>query len=334
MRDESRPVRPGPSSRETRRRRTLAGAVLIAVFAAGVVVVANSSSHSKHTGSTKLGTVTSTTATVRTGATGSSVPRARPVVRYRETPIVTLGHAVADPAAGAIGNQVIFAAGLDSSGSSTSRVGSIRAPTVQTLPSLPKAFHDAAGAALGNALYLFGGGDGVRQLDSILRVTRTARRHPPAPCRHRRPIRSPRPIGDTAYIVGGYTGTHWLDTIVAFTPDGGPRVVAHLPVGLRYPAVGAADGRLVIVGGTTPSAHATTAIYVFDPATRRGHEDRRPRATDHARVGGRRRQRGDRRGRPERRPRAAGRDRRDQSDRPVAFATPGASPPPRSDAAS
>jgi YVTN family beta-propeller protein len=36
---------------------------------------------------------------------------------------------------------------------------------------------------------------------------------------------------------------------------------------LRYAAVGAAGGRVVVVGGTTPSSYATTAIYAFDPAT-------------------------------------------------------------------
>ena len=266
MRDESTPVRPRLSSRETRRRRTLAGAALIVVVAGGAVVVASSSSHSKHAGSTKSGTLPSTTATVRKGATGSSVPRARPVVRYRETPIATLGHAVADPAAGAIGSQVIFAAGLDSSGSSTSRVGLIRSQTVQTLPSLPSAFHDAAGATLDNALYLFGGGDSVGQLASILRVSTGGVTTPAGTLPTRSSDSIAASIGGTAYIVGGYDGTNWLDTIVAYSPATGPRVVAHLPVGLRYPAVGAAGGKIVIAGGTTATTHATTAIYVFDPA--------------------------------------------------------------------
>ena len=60
-------------------------------------------------------------------------------------------------------------------------------------------------------------------------------------------------------------------------PRPAPRVVAHLPVGLRYAAVGAAGGRLVIAGGTTPTAHATTAIYVVRSRDRDGDEDRRPR---------------------------------------------------------
>ena len=33
----------------------------------------------------------------------------------------------------------------------------------------------------------------------------------------------------TAYVIGGYTGSQWLDTIVAWRPGAAARVVAHLP---------------------------------------------------------------------------------------------------------
>jgi YVTN family beta-propeller protein len=46
-------------------------------------------------------------------------------------------------------------------------------------------------------------------------------------------------------------------------------VVAHLPTSLRYAAVGAAGGRVIIAGGTTPTQAATSAVYSFDPATAR-----------------------------------------------------------------
>jgi YVTN family beta-propeller protein len=247
------------ASRRVRFRRTFAVALI--VLATGVAIVVTRSS-----GHTAI--PSSAAATTTTGATASlfaPAPMAPAPQRYRELPLLALGHAVADPAAGALGSEVLFAAGLDASSTSTARVGSIRGQTVRSLPNLPKAFHDAAGAVIGNALYLFGGGDAVGQLDAILRVdahgaTSTVGRLP-----------SPSSdsiaatIGGTAYIVGGYTGTEWLDTIVAFSPGRGARIVAHLPVGLRYPAVGAAGGRLVIAGGTTPTVHATRAIYSFDP---------------------------------------------------------------------
>jgi N-acetylneuraminic acid mutarotase len=73
-------------------------------------------------------------------------------------------------------------------------------------------------------------------------------------------------IGATAYVVGGYTGADWLDTIVAWSPSSGPRVVAHLPVGLRYAAVAAVGDRIIIAGGSEPAA-VSNQILSFDPAT-------------------------------------------------------------------
>jgi len=253
-------------SHHKRHRPRAALMVLLAVALAIGVAVARFSPRSS--GTTPPRRATSRPTTPLAPNTSVATPLATRVpARYRESPIATLGHAVADPAAGAIGDEVVFAAGLDASGSSTSRIGSIRNSTVQTLPSLPKAFHDAAGTVVDNALYLFGGGDGVRQLDSILRVDANGTTTPAGTLPTPSSDSIAATIGHTAYVVGGYDGTNWLDTIVAYAPVAGPRVVAHLPVGLRYPAVGAVNGRLVIIGGTTPAAHATTAIYRFDPAS-------------------------------------------------------------------
>jgi N-acetylneuraminic acid mutarotase len=75
-------------------------------------------------------------------------------------------------------------------------------------------------------------------------------------------------LGQTAYVVGGYDGVHPLDTILAWRPGAPARVVAHLPTGLRYAAVGAAGGKLIVAGGTAGEGQALTdAIFRFDPAT-------------------------------------------------------------------
>ena len=82
--------------------------------------------------------------------------------------------------------------------------------------------------------------------------------------------------------MGGYTGTSWLDTVVAFTPGRAARVVGHLPVGVRYAAVTAVGASLVIAGGTLPNGTASRTVYLFD--TRR-HTTRRiasAAATTHA----------------------------------------------------
>ena len=89
-------------------------------------------------------------------------------------------------------------------------------------------------------------------------------------------------IGRTAYVVGGYTGSAPLRTIVAFRPGGGARVVGRLPVALRYAAVAAVNGRLLIAGGTS-GVTAQRAVYSFDPtAGTVTHIGDLPRALTHA----------------------------------------------------
>ena len=68
-------------------------------------------------------------------------------------------------------------------------------------------------------------------------------------------------------MVGGYDGEQALNTIVAWRPGTPAQVVARLPYGLRYAAVAASDGRLVIAGGSREEA-ATSAVLSFDPTTR------------------------------------------------------------------
>ena len=81
-------------------------------------------------------------------------------------------------------------------------------------------------------------------------------------------------IGNTAYVVGGYDGVNWLDTILAYRPgDTVPKTAATLPVGLRYAAVAAVDGRVLIAGGSTPTA-AQSCDLQLRPEHRKGRPDR------------------------------------------------------------
>src|SRR5581483_6953012 len=186
-------------------------------------------------------------------------------VHVVERSVGSLASAVQDAAA--VGGPPLLVGGLTPADVSTSAIVSVRGRTSVQSGTLPAALHDAAAARLGGSVYLFGGGDGVRQLDGIQRVSPgapTTVAHLPAPSADQ----SAAVIGKTAYVVGGYTGTQWLDTIVAWRPGAAPRVVGRLPVALRYAAVGAADGRLVIAGGSTPDGTASRAVLVFDPGTR------------------------------------------------------------------
>jgi DNA-binding beta-propeller fold protein YncE len=191
----------------------------------------------------------------------------RPPGPLEERAIGALDQPLQDAAATPLdGGRVLLLGGLTASDVSTDAIREVGAGGARLAARLPVALHDAAAVRLGNHAYLFGGGDGAAQHDEIIAVGggtaggRTVGRLPA-----KSSDQAAAGMGGTAYIVGGYTGRAWLDTIVAWRPGGPARVVAHLPVPLRYAAVAAADGRLVIAGGSTPTGLASDAVLVFDP---------------------------------------------------------------------
>jgi PQQ-like domain len=77
-------------------------------------------------------------------------------------------------------------------------------------------------------------------------------------------------IGATVYLVGGYDGSVPRPEVYA-TRDGAHFAkVATLPVGLRYPAVTAVDGRLIVAGGEDARG-PTRSLYAVDPASSEVH---------------------------------------------------------------
>ncbi len=224
------------------------------VLLAAVVLAAGCGASAKHA-------VTST----ETVAKKQPVARAVPVT-VAEHALGSLAAPVQDATSAPWRGGAILAGGLTAADTSTSNVVLVRAPG--SASPLPLALHDATAATLGGAVYLFGGGDGVHQLDGIVRVTPgapTTVGHLPAPSSDQ----SGAVWGGAEYVVGGYTGTRWLNTIVRWRPGQQARVVGHLPVPLRYAAVAAARGRVVIAGGSTPAGTASDAVLSFDPATGR-----------------------------------------------------------------
>ncbi len=150
---------------------------------------------------------------------------------------------------------------------------------------LPTAVHDTAAVKIGGNVYLFGGGTNAgTQSDAIVVVGADGGgAHQvgqlPAPSSDQ----SAAAIDGTAYIVGGYTGTQWLDTIVAWRPGTVAHVVAHLPFPVRYAAVTDVDGKLVVAGGSLADGTPSSTVLAFDP---HGHRVRRigrlPAETTHA----------------------------------------------------
>ncbi len=210
-------------------------------------------------------------ATVRRSARPAPPPR-RPE-RLAAVPAGTLPAAVQDAAAAPLpgGRGVALAGGLTAADVSTDGIVVVSPAGAQARPGrLPGALHDAAAVRLGPLVYLFGGGDGVRQLDSIVRIdpvtgAAEAVARLPAPSSDQ----AAAALGGTAYVVGGYTGSAWLDTIVAWRPGSAARVVARLPTPLRYAAVAAAGGRIVIAGGSRPDGTASDAVLSFAPGQHR-----------------------------------------------------------------
>jgi len=73
-------------------------------------------------------------------------------------------------------------------------------------------------------------------------------------------------IGSTVYLVGGYDGSQPRPEIYATTDGTTFTTVAQLPRGVRYPAVTAVGGRLVIAGGLSAGG-LVDDVVVFDPAS-------------------------------------------------------------------
>jgi DNA-binding beta-propeller fold protein YncE len=191
---------------------------------------------------------------------------------------------VQDAAAAPFRGGAVLVGGLTPADVSSDAIVTATRSGARRVGSIPTALHDAAAVTLGASTYVFGGGTGPSQLDTILMVDpRTGAAQPagrlPAPSSDQ----SAAAIGRTAYVVGGYTGTHWLDTIVAWRPGTHAKVVAHLPRTLRYAAVAAAGGRLIVAGGSLENGTASAEVYAYSPkAGTVTHVGRLPAPTTHA----------------------------------------------------
>ena len=170
----------------------------------------------------------------------------------------------------ASGRGVIIVGGLNAAKVSTNGVFSLNPVSgrLNQLGSVPNAFHDAAGALLRGSVFVFGGGAGestatVQRFDLRTHQGSVVARLPRALS-----DLAAATVGPTAYLVGGFDGQIPRGEIYRTTDGRHFTVAGHLPVGLRYPAVAAVGGQLIVAGGITASG-ASAAVYDFDPATGR-----------------------------------------------------------------
>jgi YVTN family beta-propeller protein len=207
----------------------------------------------------------------QTAAKHTQPVRSDPAIK-RLVPVAAgnLDNAIQDAAAASYRGGAVLIGGLTPADVSSDEIVTATRAGSQRVGRIPGALHDSAAVTIGRDAFLFGGGTGTAQIDTILMVdpaTGAAQTvgHLPAGSSDQ----SAAAIGRTAYIIGGYTGTRWLDTIVAWTPGGAAHVVGHLPHTLRYAATTAAGGRIVVAGGSLENGTASDGIYAFTPATHR-----------------------------------------------------------------
>lgn len=190
-----------------------------------------------------------------------------PPVRLAYRRLFALAAPLRDPASAVLtGSRFALLGGLDSADVSTAGIEIANLHGVTHTASLPVAQHDAQAATLGGNVYVFGGGsfselDHIVSFDPASGVVGSVGSLPSA-----QSDVAVTELGGKAYVVGGFDGANWKNTILAWRPGSQPTVAAQLPVGLRYAATAAAAGRLIIIGGSTPT-RASDAIYSFNPET-------------------------------------------------------------------
>jgi hypothetical protein len=161
-------------------------------------------------------------------------------------------------------SRLLVLGGLVAGDSTTSRVWSVDVGTGAATSGgrLAQAVHDASGALLGGAAYVFGGG-AATTVSSVQQYANDATRAVGA-------LPQPRSdsaaavVGNTAYVVGGFDGSHLVRDVVATSNGRSFRTVARLRVGVRYPAVAAVGSRILVVGGALATTEGTSAGPITD----------------------------------------------------------------------
>ena len=181
--------------------------------------------------------------------------------------LFNLGAPVQDPASAGLGSSgFVLLGGLTAADTSTDEVIVASLHSAAVRATLPNAQHDAQAATLGGRVYVFGGGQ-FSQYDHILAYDpQTAAVQAAGTLPSAASDVAVTSDGSTGYVIGGFDGANWLSSVLAFTPGSPVRVLAHLPVALRYAAAADVDGSILIAGGSTPTG-ISDAVYRVNPGT-------------------------------------------------------------------
>jgi hypothetical protein len=213
--------------------------------------------------------------------TTEGVTTSRRAVRLKVTRIGSLPEALSKAAAVALPGGRLMVLGGYAGDRSLDTILAGAPARLRVVGRLPDPTHDAAAAAIGVSVYLFGGGESV-SVPSVVRID-----PPTGAASEARTLDEPLSdlgavaIGDRAYLVGGYTGTQFASAILRYLLHGGTATVARLPRGTRYAGV-AALGRTIYIAGGLTTAGPTRAVYAVSLAGRVRQIASLPRPEDHA----------------------------------------------------
>jgi hypothetical protein len=182
---------------------------------------------------------------------------------------------------------LVLLGGLEANDSSANGVDVLdtRNGAVTAVNPLPRATHDAAGAALpGGRILVLGGGT-----TSVSAATQIATRGGASAgvgLPQARADASAVAVGGDVYVIGGYDGSA-MDREVLATNNGRTyRAVAALPVPVRYAAVAALGSRIYVFGGLGANGRPVDTVQLVDTATRTAHiVGHLPRPLDGAAAG-------------------------------------------------
>ncbi len=172
-------------------------------------------------------------------------------------------------APGTTAQQILIAGGLNGSGTASGVFSlNLQNGALQHVGDLPVATHDAGSATLGSGTFLFGGGaSAVSQSVEETGLSGSAAAGTlPTP----RADSTAVTVGNTAYVIGGYDGTHALPDILSTTTGTTFTTAAKLAVPVRYAAAAAVGSTIYIFGGEeetgSGSWQPTTAVQAFNTA--------------------------------------------------------------------
>ena len=178
---------------------------------------------------------------------------------------------------GATRGRLVIAGGLTTGDVTTSSVSDLAVPGGVGSPAgaLATATHDAAAAVLAGRVLVFGGGNQT----SVATVQEFALSATGSSAAATVVGQLPQPrsdatavaVGPTAYVIGGYDGTHADAAVLATTNGDTFRTLGQLPVPVRYPAAAALGRAIYVFGGQQVGGGgaAVDAIQKIDTTTGR-----------------------------------------------------------------